>query len=196
MLTIERCSRRDGSPFMNLLQCAPLCDSHGRVRYFIGAQIDVSGLVMDGVQMESLRDLQKQQMRDGVEVAEAPIGIQRDEFRDLSELFSPRELKVTQDIGGSLFQPITSPALRNSFRTRWSVAEGEGSVEADGIREKDTKMGTALVGVYENVSASHLMCDRGLTVIVSSCPSISITKDIVHFALAANPWNTADLLSL
>ncbi|RAK94062.1 white collar [Aspergillus costaricaensis CBS 115574] len=142
--------RRDGSPFMNLLQCAPLCDSHGRVRYFIGAQIDVSGLVMDGVQMESLRDLQKQQMRDGVEVAEAPIGIQRDEFRDLSELFSPRELKVTQDIGGSLFQPMTSPALRNSFRTRWSVAEGEESVEADGIREKDTKMGTALVGVYEN----------------------------------------------
>ncbi|RDK41411.1 white collar, partial [Aspergillus phoenicis ATCC 13157] len=142
--------RRDGSPFMNLLQCAPLCDSHGRVRYFIGAQIDVSGLVMDGVQMESLRDLQQQQMRDGVEVTDAPLGIQKDEFRDLSELFSPRELKVTQDIGGSLFQPVTSPALRNSSRTKWSVADGEDSVEPKAKRETSIMTGTALVGAYEN----------------------------------------------
>ncbi|CRL23432.1 Nitrogen fixation negative regulator NifL [Penicillium camemberti] len=50
--------RRDGSPFMNLLQCAPLCDSHGRVKYFVGAQIDVSGLAMEGASMESLMELQ------------------------------------------------------------------------------------------------------------------------------------------
>jgi hypothetical protein len=50
-------SRRDGSPFMNLLQCAPLCDSQGKIRYFIGAQIDVSGLAMEGAQMESLQNL-------------------------------------------------------------------------------------------------------------------------------------------
>lgn len=43
-------SRRDGSPFMNLLQCAPLCDSQGRVKYFIGAQIDVSGLAWRALQ--------------------------------------------------------------------------------------------------------------------------------------------------
>ncbi|KAI2891877.1 hypothetical protein CBS63078_9576 [Aspergillus niger] len=163
--------RRDGSPFMNLLQCAPLCDSHGRVRYFIGAQIDVSGLVMDGVQMESLRDLQQQQMRDGVEVTDAPLGIQKDEFRDLSELFSPRELKVTQDIGGSLFQPVTSPALRNSSRTKWSVADGEDSVEPKAKRE------TSIMTV-------------------SSRPTLSIPKDIVYFAVASNSWNTTVLFPL
>jgi len=50
-------SRRDGSPFMNLLMCAPLCDSRGTIRYFIGAQVDVSGLVKECSDMESFRRL-------------------------------------------------------------------------------------------------------------------------------------------
>ncbi|KAL8298847.1 hypothetical protein RB597_007462 [Gaeumannomyces tritici] len=49
--------RRDGSPFMNLLMVAPLYDSRGAVRYFIGAQVDVSGLAKDCVGLESLRRL-------------------------------------------------------------------------------------------------------------------------------------------
>lgn len=42
---------------MNLLMCAPLCDSKGNVRYFIGAQIDVSGLIMDDARMDSMKEL-------------------------------------------------------------------------------------------------------------------------------------------
>ena len=45
--------RRDGSPFMNLLLTAPLYDNRGSVRYFIGAQIDVSGLIEDGRGLDS-----------------------------------------------------------------------------------------------------------------------------------------------
>jgi hypothetical protein len=40
---------------MNLLMCAPLNDDKGTVRYFIGAQVDVSGLVVDGRGIESFR---------------------------------------------------------------------------------------------------------------------------------------------
>lgn len=46
---------------MNLLMCAPLCDSKGKVRYFIGAQIDVSGLVMDDAGMDSMKDVSKEE---------------------------------------------------------------------------------------------------------------------------------------
>ncbi|KAI9776933.1 MAG: hypothetical protein M1839_009175 [Geoglossum umbratile] len=53
----RNCRRRDGSPFVNLLMCAPLCDSRGKVRYFIGAQIDVSGLVKECTGLESLQRL-------------------------------------------------------------------------------------------------------------------------------------------
>ncbi len=49
--------RRDGSPFMNLLLTAPLYDNRGAVRYFIGAQIDVSGLIEDGRGLDSFERL-------------------------------------------------------------------------------------------------------------------------------------------
>lgn len=49
--------RRDGSPFMNLLMVAPLFDSRGKVRYHIGAQVDVSGLVKEAAGLESLERL-------------------------------------------------------------------------------------------------------------------------------------------
>ncbi|KAL9115822.1 MAG: hypothetical protein Q9227_000190 [Pyrenula ochraceoflavens] len=41
--------RRDGSPFINLLMQAPLRDLNGRVRYFLGAQIDITGLVRNSL---------------------------------------------------------------------------------------------------------------------------------------------------
>ncbi|KAJ5647102.1 PAS-associatedC-terminal [Penicillium lividum] len=96
--------RRDGSPFMNLLQCAPLCDSQGKVRYFIGAQVDVSGLAMEGAQMESLQTLtaQKDREKAGEEEPQQP----KSEFQELGELFSPRELQNVHAYGGNLFQPI------------------------------------------------------------------------------------------
>ncbi|KAH7346450.1 hypothetical protein BKA65DRAFT_276990 [Rhexocercosporidium sp. MPI-PUGE-AT-0058] len=37
--------------------CSPLYDDKGAIRYFIGAQIDVSGLVIDGLGIESFRAL-------------------------------------------------------------------------------------------------------------------------------------------
>lgn len=45
--------RRDGTPFVNLLLTAPLYDNRGSVRYFIGAQIDISGLIEDGRGLDS-----------------------------------------------------------------------------------------------------------------------------------------------
>ncbi|GAB0134453.1 hypothetical protein EsDP_00002824 [Epichloe bromicola] len=49
--------RRDGSPFMNLLLCAPLIDSRGTVRYFLGAQVDVSGLARECAGLDGLKRL-------------------------------------------------------------------------------------------------------------------------------------------
>lgn len=40
-----------------MLMIAPLCDSRGQIRYHIGAQVDVSGLVKDCTDLESFRQL-------------------------------------------------------------------------------------------------------------------------------------------
>lgn len=45
--------RRDGSPFMNLVMTAPLYDNKGKVKYFLGAQVDISGLVEEGRGLDS-----------------------------------------------------------------------------------------------------------------------------------------------
>ncbi|KAG7149241.1 Phototropin like protein [Verticillium longisporum] len=55
--------RRDGSPFMNLLMMAPLYDSRGTIRYFIGAQVDVSGLVKESSGLDAMKKL----MAEGVQ---------------------------------------------------------------------------------------------------------------------------------
>ncbi|KAB8296119.1 hypothetical protein EYC80_008912 [Monilinia laxa] len=49
--------RRDGTCFINLCMIAPLYDDKGNTRYFIGAQIDVSGLVEEGRGIESFQAL-------------------------------------------------------------------------------------------------------------------------------------------
>ncbi|KAJ5919865.1 PAS-associated C-terminal [Penicillium verhagenii] len=145
--------RRDGSPFMNLLQCSPLCDSQGRVKYFIGAQIDVSGLALDGAQMESLIELQSR-YRDPDEesVAEMPEPTHKGEFQELCELFSPRELTAVQEHGGDLFQPSSNRLTMKSHRT-WLQRGGSIDSETEAIRLRDMKSPLqrgALSGVYEN----------------------------------------------
>ncbi|MCJ1321535.1 hypothetical protein MMC15_006880 [Xylographa vitiligo] len=53
----EHCefSRRDGSPFLNLLMHAPLYDRSGKLRYFMGAQIDVSNVIDESPELEILQ---------------------------------------------------------------------------------------------------------------------------------------------
>ncbi|KAI3287006.1 hypothetical protein DTO002I6_7985 [Penicillium roqueforti] len=145
--------RRDGSPFMNLLQCAPLCDSHGRVKYFIGAQIDVSGLAMEGASMESLMELQnKYRDPDEESIAEPPEAEEKDEFRELTELFSPRELSAVQQYGGNLFQPMQSLAYPHHPRS-WFQPDASLERETEAVRLREMKsplFRMSFAGVYEN----------------------------------------------
>ncbi|KAL8638929.1 MAG: hypothetical protein Q9228_003961, partial [Teloschistes exilis] len=55
--------RRDGSPFMNLVMTAPLYDNKGVVKYYIGAQVDISGLVEEGRGLDSLERLLNESRR-------------------------------------------------------------------------------------------------------------------------------------
>ena len=98
-------SRRDGSPFMNLLMCAPLCDSRGTIRYFIGAQVDVSGLVKECSDMESFRRLvnkselsESREDEDDLRDEDRP----KDELQDLSQMFNLEELDTVRRWGGRM----------------------------------------------------------------------------------------------
>jgi hypothetical protein len=87
---------------MNLLMCAPLCDSRGTIRYFIGAQVDVSGLVKECSGMDSLRCLanksEPSETPENGEVREEERP--RDELQDLSQMFNLEELDTVRRWGG------------------------------------------------------------------------------------------------
>lgn len=92
--------RRDGSPFMNLLMIAPLMDSRGELRYFIGAQVDVSGLLKTSSELPGLEQLvEKEQGR-----AQQNEGghRRRDEFQELAEMFNGAELESVRRHGGRM----------------------------------------------------------------------------------------------
>ncbi|KAL9640908.1 MAG: hypothetical protein Q9204_000501 [Flavoplaca sp. TL-2023a] len=95
--------RRDGSPFVNLLMIAPLCDSRGQIRYHIGAQVDVSGLVKDCTDLESFQKLVTDQSNrqspndNGLDDAQ-----KKDEFQELSEMLNMGELETIRRYGGRM----------------------------------------------------------------------------------------------
>ena len=96
--------RRDGTPFINLLMIAPLLDDQGNVRYLIGAQVDVTGLVDDGRGLDGF-DKFLQQTALGDEEDEAEKLVKRpangksralEKLRELSEMFDLEESAIVQ----------------------------------------------------------------------------------------------------
>ncbi|KAL9613411.1 MAG: hypothetical protein Q9167_002059 [Letrouitia subvulpina] len=49
--------RRDGSPFMNLIMVVPLQDQDGKLKYYLGAQLDITDLVQHCSGLASLQKL-------------------------------------------------------------------------------------------------------------------------------------------
>ncbi|MCJ1312431.1 hypothetical protein MMC25_006105 [Agyrium rufum] len=101
--------RRDGSPFLNLVVVAPLYDNRGVVRYFIGAQIDVSGLVENGRGIESFaRLLSEERARslrsnpakgaDDHPFAKTPL----QHLAELGETLSSEEARIVQEASGAV----------------------------------------------------------------------------------------------
>ncbi|EKD16704.1 uncharacterized protein L3040_001445 [Drepanopeziza brunnea f. sp. 'multigermtubi'] len=123
--------RRDGTPFVNLLMCSPLYDDKGIIRYFIGAQVDVTGLVIDGLGIESFRALlhndEVQEMEASLEAASPHLqskfspryqspktkeSLQR--LQELSTMFSQDESDVACKNGRSCDDSNDGASIRSS----------------------------------------------------------------------------------
>jgi PAS domain S-box-containing protein len=87
--------RRDGTPFINLLTIAPLCDNKGRIRYFLGCQIDVTNLVEGGRGLESMQRLTTQD-RSASRFGNLHKS-SSDALGELSRQFSPMELDFVRN---------------------------------------------------------------------------------------------------
>ena len=152
--------RRDGSPFMNLLMTAPLCDSRGRIRYFIGAQVDVSGLVEEGTELESFQKLlarQHAEMEGRPTNDDAVEAKRKDEFQDLSEMFNAAELDTVRRWGGKMHREHhdeEEDVANHGASNRPRLLVKELSPVAGASRELLAPRSGRLAGVYQNVRTS------------------------------------------
>jgi hypothetical protein len=97
---------------MNLLMTAPLLDSRGTLRYFIGAQIDVTGLVKDGTELQAFQGMRQRQQNG--ETHDEP----KDEFQELSKMFNNTELDIVRKHGGNMHREVVQDQDDNSIQGR------------------------------------------------------------------------------
>ena len=160
--------RRDGSPFMNLLLIAPLYDNRGIVRYFIGAQIDVSGLIEDGRGLDTFERLLSESRlsknRESELSDDGPSQKHLKKLNELGQMMSQDEASMFQRHSrNSSFNDTTSNAngsVRNSQRRRDQSLRrprrvlGDDDRDENGDKIADTLSSLSsgrLPGVYQNV---------------------------------------------
>lgn len=97
--------RRDGQPFLNLLMFAPLHDSQGVIRYFIGAQIDISGLVKDCTSLEAFRELNERKSNEEETGDDANAEL-KDGLRGMVELFNEQEVDEVRKHAGTFHNDL------------------------------------------------------------------------------------------
>jgi hypothetical protein len=172
---------------MNLLMTAPLLDSRGNTRYFIGAQIDVSGLVKDGTDLEAFQRMRAQQ--DGGEMQDEP----KDEFRELSEMFNNSELDIVRKHGGNMHRELVEDqddASIGQMRPRVLIQD-QGAFDAEDGPKVNPKVDGKLSGPYKHVSCACLFeASQALTVaLVSARPPCAFPPHPILLALAARSWH-------
>ena len=167
---------------MNMLMIAPLSDSRGKIRYFIGAQVDVSGLVKDCTDLESLQRLVVQQRRhsdspnsesdddnntfnpqrrssDAIIHGEVP-STKKDEFQELSEMLNLGELDTVRNFGGRMHrdqQEEYDDTLQHGPSSKRRLHLKEPSPDLHKPYHPNLRASGRLSGVYQHVRPpSHL----------------------------------------
>lgn len=140
---------------MNLLMMAPLRDSKGTIRYFIGAQVDVSGLLKESSDLESFRRLmiQSDHEVDLKEKGDWPLQPEaKDEFIELSQMLNLQELDTVRKWGGSMHKESEERPGTSAKTTNWNTPRLLISDSPDGSKAfgPTTYISGKLAGVYEN----------------------------------------------
>lgn len=141
--------------------CAPLLDSRGNLRYFIGAQIDVTGLLKDGTDLEAFQNLRRRQ-----ETGEGDEEV-KDEFQELCKMFNHAELDMVRKQGGSMHrEQIIDPddASLAQHKPRVLIQDQSTFDHVEEGQKLNPKTDGRLSGPYKHVSSalSHVCAQHEL----------------------------------
>lgn len=104
---------------MNLLMIAPLYDNRGTVRYFIGAQVDINGLIEGGRGLDSFERLLAQD-RARQRYGGLPSKSPQTALSELSAMWSNEEAEVAKSCGrerttSETSQPRSKPHIGRKY---------------------------------------------------------------------------------
>lgn len=212
--------RRDGSPFMNLVMTAPLYDNKGVVRYYIGAQVDISGLVEEGRGLDSFeRYLAESRRNRNSDQSSYSNQKHMRVLSEFSQMLSADESSVFHGQGHSREGSVNESEHGSSRSTRGMQQQGRrdpnarqrrrvlGSEDED-EQEKErnawafTSLGPSgkLPGVYQNVglrifprAQNYSLAD---SIKVPSPPSTSLPSHHLRLSQSSHPWPPPNPFSL
>ena len=160
---------------MNLLMQAPLLDSRGNLRYFIGAQIDVSGLVKDATDLDAFHHMLDQE--DGI----VPSEDARDEFQELSEMLNQGELDTVRRFGGSMHRDHLDDGddKASSIQRPRLLIRDQSTFDTEPTEKPYSKPEGRLAGPYKHVSQMPIRLEDAILIIsqyllVRPAPSLRI----------------------
>ena len=148
---------------MNMLMIAPLCDSRGKIRYFIGAQVDVSGLVKDCTDLESLQQLVVQEQAEYKDANGGNVDSQqdtKDDFQDLSEMLNMAELETVRKFGGRMHREYQEEEVdrpRNGAPHMPRLLLQEPTADDSLTFDHNSRQSGRLSGIYQHVCVRRLL---------------------------------------
>jgi len=163
-----RRSRRDGSPFMNLFMHAPLYDHFGKLRYFMGAQIDVSHVIENNPELESLQQVIAQV--EGTDSARNTVDdsdSEKDTFQQLVETLDMEELRSVRVWEDRILQGSPKDDGTEKKARRPEIVRNHYSALLKNGLPTPVATGSS-IGMYNNVS-SHYLFNSGQAYIFSTC---------------------------
>lgn len=145
--------------------CVPLRDQSGKVRYYLGAQLDITDLVNDCTGLATLKKMversneRRHELGTNLTNGDVEKGhTQRDEFEQLSEAFNPQELEKLmtlrrrqqlQSEEGIVCTDLEKRQIGESSTSRTSLTDPDNGFQLNG-------QGSAPpLGYYKTVSATY-----------------------------------------
>lgn len=157
--------------------CSPLYDDKGIVRYFIGAQVDVTGLILEGLGLESFRALLQHEEAKKSEMFSVSQNPERknswqekkaketlSKLQELSMMFSQDESDVVNknsrqtEFDDNASIRSVAPTGKNKSRMKRYI----GGDDSDSLMGAQPVLTNSLPGVYKHVSTFPSMqcCQR------------------------------------
>ncbi|KAL9038196.1 MAG: hypothetical protein Q9214_005383, partial [Letrouitia sp. 1 TL-2023] len=127
--------RRDGTPFMNLIMVVPLQDQDSKLKYYLGAQLDITDLVQHCTGLASLRKLVDRVLEHPEHVGRSDLDTQIMSLSSIQQLckeFSAQDLEKVSNYQQQPVYPNNDSAVKPFPASRKPLTSLRNSVQLSG----------------------------------------------------------------